>query len=158
VEANWRALSVERPAQPFSFLWQSKHFTGALLPLAASVLWQSMQIPAVAVGLWNAACSLVFIGGTAVLVWHAPHACCGAVAGFSGRLGWWHVAHGTLRVTAWSLCGKRTFPIVALRTATSGGVACVEAGAGAAFVGADCGAGDAAAAGDVAGEVSAAVA
>ena len=56
---------------------------GAFLPLASSALWQSMQMPAVAVGLWNAACSLVFIGGLTMVAWQSVQACCAAVAGWS---------------------------------------------------------------------------
>jgi len=37
--------------QTLDFLWQSAHLTGDPLPLAFSALWQSMQVPAVAVGL-----------------------------------------------------------------------------------------------------------
>ena len=41
--------------QMFSFLWQAKHFTGVTFPFTFSALWQSMQVPAAAVGLWNTA-------------------------------------------------------------------------------------------------------
>src|SRR4051812_42463615 len=37
-----------------------------------------MQMPAVAVGLWNAACVLVFIGAVATFVWQSVQFCCGA--------------------------------------------------------------------------------
>jgi len=59
------------------------HFVGAFLPLAFSALWQSMQIPAVAAGLWNAACALVFIGAVAVVVWQSWQASCADFAAFS---------------------------------------------------------------------------
>jgi hypothetical protein len=67
-----------------AFLWQSAHFTGAALPLLFSVLWQSMHSPAVAAGLWKAACKFLVTGGVAGLVWQSVHACCGDLSDFSG--------------------------------------------------------------------------
>ena len=63
------------------------------MPLAFSFLWQSMQVPDCALTSWNAACSRVFIGGVAGLMWQSEHACCSAVAGFSGFDGWWQDVH-----------------------------------------------------------------
>ena len=67
-----------------SFLWQSAHFTGAALPSAFWVLWQVMQSPAVAPGLWKAAGTPIFTGGVGGLVWQSVQACCGDLSGFSG--------------------------------------------------------------------------
>ena len=43
-----------------------------------------MQSPAVAVGLWKAACNLVVTGGVAGLVWQSVQASCGDFGGFCG--------------------------------------------------------------------------
>ena len=64
------------------------HVVGAFLPSAFAFRWQSMQVPDLAVGLWNAAWVNVFMGGTAGFTWQLRHACCGAEAGFSGLDAW----------------------------------------------------------------------
>ena len=70
--------------QEFSFLWQSVHFTGAALPWLFSVLWQVIHSPAVAVGLWNAACRPVVTGGVGGLVWQSVQASCDDFRGLAG--------------------------------------------------------------------------
>jgi hypothetical protein len=75
-EVGWKekkrateAARQERENQLYvRLLMASVHFVGAFLSLALSALWQSMQMPAVAAGLWNAACALVFIGAVAVVL------------------------------------------------------------------------------------------
>lgn len=76
----------------FSFLWHSAHFTGAALPLAFSAMWHVMHVPDFAVGLWNAAWYVVFIGAVATFVWQSEQAWFGALAGCCGLDAWWHVA------------------------------------------------------------------
>jgi hypothetical protein len=85
--------------QPLLFLWQDTHFTGAAFPFAFSALWQPMQVPTDALGLWNAAWSLVFMGDAATFVWQSEQTCCAALLRFSGLDGWWHVSHLIFR--AW---------------------------------------------------------
>ena len=57
---------------------------GGFFPAAFSFKWQSMHVPDLAIGLWNAACLFVFIPGWGGVVWQSRQACWGAVAGFSG--------------------------------------------------------------------------
>ncbi len=59
------------------------HFVGAFLAWAFCILWQSMQVPDWAVGLWNAPCRPVFIPGRGGFVWQSKQDCWAALAGFS---------------------------------------------------------------------------
>ncbi len=74
----------------FSFLWHCMHLVGAFPP---DFLWQSMQVPAAADGLWNAACLPVFIPACGGEVWQDVQAACGAVPGFGSRGAWWQLSH-----------------------------------------------------------------
>jgi len=109
-------------------------------------LWQSMHVPIAALGSWNAAWRLVFMGGAAGIAWQSRQACCSETRGFCGRLGWWQVVQAMPRLPAWpswskvtapSFAGSVTLPLglcAAGRAEAAGGVAggfstCVSGGA-----------------------------
>src|SRR5512142_1586417 len=105
------------------------HLVGAFLPAATSFLWQSMHTPDCAAGLWNAACSFVFIGAVAVLVWQSEHFCCGAVAAFSAFAAWWQTSHLMPRSAECALCWNFTPPFGAGMTTVSGALASAKTNA-----------------------------
>jgi hypothetical protein len=69
-----------------------------------------MHVPVAALGSWNAAWRLVFMGGAAGIVWQWRQAWCSEASGFCGRLGWWQVVQAMPRLPAWLSWSNVTAP------------------------------------------------